>query len=77
MLKIITDEESTCVYSIKSCSYDFDDAYVSNNMPYDNSTEHSTEWRTDITYYIKCKDIYGNMPSYSSCTMIVHAYDIE
>ena len=73
MLKIITDEESDCRYGIKDCNYDF---LSGTEMPFTNSTEHTAEWRTDITYYIKCKYQYGNMPIASQCQMQVNAYDV-
>ncbi len=74
MLKIITDEESECRYSIKSCNFDFSSA---TEMPFSMTTEHTAEWRTDITYYIKCKDEFGNMPAPSECSMQVNAYDVK
>ncbi len=73
MLKIITEEESDCRYGIKDCNYDF---LSGTEMPFTNSTEHTAEWRTDITYYIKCMDQYGNMPVTSQCQMQVNAYDV-
>ncbi|MFH1249265.1 MAG: hypothetical protein V1660_03875 [archaeon] len=74
MLKIVTDEDSECKYGIKDCNFDFLSA---TDMPFENSTEHTAEWRTDITYYIKCKDQYGNMPVPSACSIQVDAYDIQ
>jgi hypothetical protein len=73
MLKIITDEESECKYGVKDCNFDF---LTATEMPFTLSTEHTADWRTDITYYIKCKDKYGNMPLSSECTMQVNAYDV-
>ena len=74
MLKVITDEESECKYGIKDCSFDF---LTGTEMPFVNSTEHIVEWRTDITYYIKCRDNYGNMPVPSECSMKINVYDVE
>ena len=73
MLKIITDEPSDCRYSIQGCNFDFTTGI---EMPFDSSTEHTAEWRTDITYYIKCRDEFGNMPAQSECTMRINAYDV-
>jgi len=73
MLKIITDEESECRYGVRDCEYDF---LSGTEMPFTNSTEHTAEWRTDITYYIKCMDKYGNMPSSSQCTMTANVYNV-
>jgi len=73
MLKIITDEESECRYSMKSCDYVFDQGI---EMPPSNDTEHSAEWRIDITYYVKCKDKYGNQPAPASCSAVIHGYEV-
>jgi len=58
ILHIITDEDSECAYSTKSC-----------NFIYDNETkmdgygkEHTTSIISGKTYYIKCKDLYNNLP---------------
>jgi hypothetical protein len=74
MLKVVTDEDSDCRYGIKGCNFDFTTA---TEMPFDGTTEHTAEWRTDITYYIKCRDEFGNMPAPSDCSMQVNAYDVQ
>ncbi len=73
LLKIITTEDSTCRYDIKSCNFLFDDGV---DMPYANQTEHFAEWKTENTYFIRCSDVYGNQPLPNSCTMIVRPYDV-
>jgi len=35
--------------------------------------EHTASWDTAKTYYIKCRDAYGNEPS--SCSIRVKAYN--
>lgn len=72
-LKIITNEESTCSYSLNDCNFDIIDG---TNMPYDNSEEHYAEWRTDIKYFIRCKDEAGNEPNPNACSIIVRAYEL-
>ncbi|MBI5148972.1 hypothetical protein HZA33_04805 [Candidatus Pacearchaeota archaeon] len=71
LMKIITNEDSECAYGIKSCDFEFATA---TQMPVANSTEHTAIWKTDTNYYIKCKDVYGNLPS--GCSIVVHGYDI-
>jgi hypothetical protein len=66
-LKIITDEDASCVYDTTSCSYSFDDGL---KMTSSNNREHSTDWNVDNVFYIKCKDAYGNMPSPDECSLI-------
>ena len=36
--------------------------------------EHSTEWNPEFTYYIKCKDNYGNKPG--GCSITVKPYNL-
>jgi len=45
-------------------------------MPYANQKEHVAEWHTDMTYYVRCSDEYGNMPVSNECSMIIRPYDI-
>ena len=72
-LKIITDEESTCKYSIQNCNFKIEDGI---DMPYEKEKVHTAEWRTDTTYYIKCKDEFNNQPLPTSCSLVINAYDI-
>ncbi|MFH1249263.1 MAG: hypothetical protein V1660_03865 [archaeon] len=74
MLKIITDEESDCRYGIKDCNFDF---FSATEMPVADLGEYNAEWRTDATYYIKCMDKFGNIPSNSECTIKLNAYNVE
>jgi len=73
-LTIATDEDSSCVYSIKNCNYEFDTGTA---MTGEFVKEHSADWRTDVTYYIKCKDSFGNAPASASCSLVAHGYEIQ
>ncbi len=73
LLKIITDENSTCKYSTESCNFLFEDGI---DMPYANETSHVAEWKTENTYYIRCSDNYGNIPVSNTCSMVVRPYDV-
>ncbi len=75
-LKIITNEESSCVYSDSvdlGCDYSYDDGIAMNNV---GDTEHYTQWNTNINYYIKCKDEYGNEPWPNACSITVRPMEI-
>ncbi len=72
-LKIITDEESECVYSTFDCTYEFDDG---NSMLALNPISHTTEWNIDSDFYIKCKDKYGNQPLPNQCSIIARPFEI-
>ncbi|MBI3622824.1 hypothetical protein HY212_01950 [Candidatus Pacearchaeota archaeon] len=72
-LKIITDENATCVYGTNSCSYLFGDGIVMDTL---NGNEHFTDWNADNTYYIRCKDSYGNEPFANQCSIIVRPFEL-
>ncbi len=73
LLKIVTIEDSTCRYDIKSCNFNFEDGI---DMPYANQTDHVAEWQTENTYYVRCSDEYGNLPLSNECSIIVRPYDL-
>lgn len=69
-LKLITDEAGECVYNnIENigCKYEFDDGILMDTVEED---EHFVEWNTQETFYIKCKDEFGNPPLYNTCSII-------
>ena len=75
VLKIVTDEEAECVYSLNSCNYLFEEGIA---MLYDfrfgeERVNHMTEWETNNYYYIKCKDDYNNQPAPNDCSIILNA----
>ena len=67
LLKVTTDEASTCSYSTKSCSFSFDDGTQMTGT----EKEHVTDWIADATFYIQCKDVFGN----TKCTATVKMYE--
>jgi len=67
-IKIVTNEESDCVYSSESCNYEFVEGIP---MPFEDSKDHYAEWRTGQNYYVKCSDEYNNQPGPDSCSIIV------
>jgi hypothetical protein len=64
-LKIITNEEADCVYDNTDCNYLFDDATT---MTTTDSENHFTKWKSGKTFYIKCRDKFGNMPRPDECS---------
>lgn len=72
-LKIITNEEATCVYDTVSCDYSFDDGLSMNRI---GNTEHYTNWNTNLNYHIKCKDEFGNIPNPDQCSMIASPLEL-
>ncbi len=74
-LKIVTDEDAQCVYSLSNCNYVFNEGLV---MIYSNpsiKTNHFAEWKSSAVYYIKCRDAYGNEPGPNACNLIARAVD--
>jgi len=73
-LKLVTDEEAECVYDNIDCSYDFDDGLPMVRL---DDFEHYIDWNSNINFYIKCKDNYGQYPPQDQCSMIVRPFDLE
>ena len=76
-LKVVTNEEAECVYSISNCNYNFADGL---KLIYSNpniKTSHFVEWKPGINYYVKCRDIYDNQPSPNACSVIASASQLE
>lgn len=71
-LKIITSEEADCVYDTKNCEFEFESGIA---IPLDNSKEHTAEWNTETTYYVKCSDSYGNKPSPGACSIVIKMFE--
>ena len=72
-LKILTNEKAECVYDIKNCNYVFSDGL---KMSSTDKKKHSVIWNTGSTYYIKCKDEYGNEPYPGECSIIIKPIDL-
>lgn len=76
-LKIVTNEDAECVYSLNSCNYVFEEGL---KMIYSNpsiKTNHFAEWQPNIVYYIKCRDFYGNAPLPDACSIIASASNVK
>ncbi len=74
-LKIITDEEAECVYNPQStlgCGYNFEDGLAMTS--YDDIS-HTVAWEEE-TFYIKCKDEFGNQPAFNQCSIIVRPFEV-
>jgi hypothetical protein len=71
-LKIDTDEEATCYYSLDQnlkCAYNPQNGTLMSGLTF----VHSTAWMPDKNYYIKCNDYFGNYDNYN-CAIIVRTY---
>ena len=71
-LKIVTDEEAECVYDTTDCTYLFDDGI---KMTVVDEVNHFTDWNTETSTYIKCRDPYGSEPVANECSIIVRPFE--
>ena len=70
-LKIVTDEDAECVYSLLDCNFEFETGL---SAAYTNPSIKSNsyvEWKPNTVYYLKCRDLYGNEPNPGECSKIV------
>ena len=56
VLKIVTNEISSCRYSINDPSFVWESGI---EMPFDNSQEHIADWGFPV-YYLRCRDRFNN-----------------
>lgn len=73
-LKLVTDEEAECIYDVVDCSYAFDDGIPMSTL---NEVNHYTDWNTQINFYIKCQDEYGNQPNPNECSITVRPFEFN
>ena len=71
-LKIVTNEESECVYNNFGCNYLFDDGIKMNSV---SDKEHFTAWDPDRNFNIKCRDKFLNEPLPNSCSIEVRPFN--
>ena len=71
-LKLITDENAECVYSTFGCNYEFDEG---TQVTVINGTNHFTQWSTESSLYVKCKDDFGNRPLPNQCSITLRPSD--
>ncbi|UCD21094.1 MAG: hypothetical protein JSW08_00920 [archaeon] len=72
-LVIETDDEASCVYSLRSgsCAYNFSDGTPMSSA---DKFKHSAPWQISDPYYIKCKDKWDN--GNDTCAIIVYPYEV-
>ncbi len=75
-LKINTNEDASCVYSLNSCNYVFDEGIDMIQNPPSIRNQHYAEWQPSFVYYVKCKDDFGNEPSPNACSIVAGATNV-
>lgn len=76
ILRVITNEDATCTYSLTSCNYVFTEGIEMIILNSQLQFIHAAPWRPHQTYYIKCRDGYGNMPGPNECSVIASASNV-
>jgi len=71
-LKIITNEDASCVYDTVNCEYDFEQGIKMTST----GILHTTKWDPNNNFYIKCEDEFGNRPMPNSCSMIIRPFEL-
>ncbi|MCK9569220.1 MFS transporter [Candidatus Pacearchaeota archaeon] len=71
-LKLITNEKAECVYDTVSCSYTLENGIAISSS---DNIEHTLDWDTGNTFFIKCKDEFDGEPAGDECTIIVRPSD--
>lgn len=69
-LKVVTNEDAECRYSLNDCNFVFAEGL---SLVYSNpniKTNSYAEWKPNTIYYIKCMDMYGNEPNPNECSVI-------
>jgi hypothetical protein len=75
-LKVVTDEDAQCVYSISSCNYKFEDGQKMSYAKPDERQASFVDWNVNNIYYVKCMDDYKNQPDESKCSIVIKASDL-
>ena len=75
-LKVTTDEDAECVYSLNSCNFDFDEGVTMIHVNPSIKTTHFIPWEPNLVYYIKCEDGFGNQPAPTTCSIIASATNV-
>jgi len=75
-LKIVTNEDAVCAYSLNSCNFNFKEGIELIYSQSSNKKSHFAEWKPNMAYYIKCKDNFDNEPAPNTCSIVVSATSV-
>lgn len=76
-LKIVTNEDAECKYSLNSCNFNIDEGIEMFYLSASNKKNHFVEWKPNIAYYIKCRDVFNNEPGPNTCSLVASATNIK
>ncbi len=72
-MRIVTDEDAECVYSLTTCNYKFNEGIAMIHSPIEKLDSHLAEWKDNAIYHVKCSDAYDNEPDPNACNLVVSA----
>lgn len=72
-LKVVTNEDADCTYSLTTCNFKFEEGLKLEHSNPLMKKVSGTDWKAGQTYYIKCRDAYGNEPNPNECSVTVKA----
>ena len=73
-LKLITNENATCSYSLQNCNFNIVDGIQFRSI---KGVEQFTDWNVDKSYYIRCVDQYGREPLSNQCSIVVKPINLN
>ena len=76
-LKIVTNEDAECAYSINSCNFNIEEGIEMLYVSTSNKKSHYAEWKPNLAYYIKCRDIFENEPGPNTCSLVASATNFK
>ena len=76
-LKIVTNEDAECAYSLNSCNFNFEEGIEMLYLSASNKKNHYSEWKPNVAYYIKCRDVFNNEPGPNTCSLVASATNIR
>ena len=68
-IEVYTNEEARCYYSLEDCSFPIEEGESMTSIAY--ALTHTIYAQEGIQYYVKCKDVVGNVNDIASCAAIV------
>lgn len=76
-LKIVTDENASCSYSLKDCNFNFIEGLKMQYSDPSVRTNSFADWNSGNVYYIKCMDDFGNQPDPNQCSIVASAIQLS
>lgn len=76
-LRIVTNEDGSCKYSLTSCNFVYNDGIDLETDPNAQNNHFIPDWKANTVYYVKCVDLLGNEPNPADCTVKVNVVQLS